>query len=153
MRPWVKWTIVVIVIASMLALSILPWYLWAKPDVNTESQQKAQQLHDLAVESGMNVPDVDTLEQIYGTDGGYAAQVAQGYLQEAALVYTSASTGEVLIRPSLAQAKHLGYSMLVMKVYQPDFYWDNVLPFVRDLNVQNEEDFPEWLKEDLAQVQ
>jgi hypothetical protein len=151
-KPWLRWTLVVIVVASLLALTVLPWYMWGKPETNSESRQKAQELYDLATQSGMNVPSVDTLEQIYGTDGGYAAETAEGYLRESALLYTNVNTGEVLQRPTIAQAKYLGYSLLVMKVYRPDFYWDKALPFISDLKVQHEDEYPTWLKDDLAQL-
>ena len=152
MKLWVKWTLVVIVIVALLGLSILPWYYWGKPDVNAESQQKAQELHDLAVQNGLNVPSVDTLEQIYGSDGGYGVQVASGFLKESALLYTNSSTGEIVDRPTLAEAKHIAYSLLVMKVYAPDVYWNDILPYIKDLKIQNEDELPDWLRQDLDQV-
>lgn len=151
-KPWLRWTLVVIVVVSLLALTVVPWYLWGKPETNSESRQRAQELYGLATESGMNVPPVDTLEQIYGTDGGYGVQVAESYLRESVLLHTDASTGEIVHRPSLAQARYIGYSLLVLRVYNPELYWDKVLPFIKGLKVEDESEYPAWLKDDLAQL-
>jgi hypothetical protein len=149
---WFRWTLVVVLVTMLLAATMVPWYLWGKPKTDATSQQKAQELYGLATQSGMNVPSVNTLEQIYGTDGGYGAEVAQSSLREASLLYTNSSTGEIVKRPSLAQAKYIAYSVLVLKVYRPDLYWDTVLPYIKGLKVQDESKYPDWLKEDLAQL-
>lgn len=158
-KPWIRWTLVVIVVASLLALTVLPWYLWGKPEVEDTAQQKAQDVFDLARQSDLllNVTDeaafVDNLAQVYGEDGGYAVRVAESDLREAALLYTNVNTGEVLQRPTIAQAKYILYSLIVMKIYRPDLYEEKILPFIKNLKIQDDSKFPDWLKDDLAQLE
>ena len=151
-KRWFKWTLAVVIIVAVLVLAAVVWHLWGKPDVNSESRLKAEELYNMAVAEGLNVPPVDTLERIYGTDGGYGIEIADSSLREASLLYTNAGTGEIVKRPSIAEARLIEFQLMVLKVYRPALYWDKVLPYIKTLKFRDESKVPEWLRKDLAQV-
>jgi hypothetical protein len=155
-KKWLRWTVSIVVILSMLGLSVGIWYWIGKPEVNDEAEEKAQELFDLAREAGLlqQVEDeaafVEDLAQVFGDDGGYAVEVVEGNLAEAASTYDQARTGEVTQRPIIAEPKFIEFQLLVIKVYRPELYEDKVLPYIRDMEFEG--DLPTWLQEDLAQL-
>jgi hypothetical protein len=152
-KKWLRWTVSIVVILSMLGLSVGIWYWTGKPDVNEEAEEKAQELFDLARDAGLlqQVEDeaafVDDLAQVFGDDGGYAVEIVEGNLAEATLTYDQARTGEVTQRPIIAEPGFIEFQLLVIKVYRPDLYVDKVLPYIRDMDFEGE--LPAWLQEDL----
>ncbi|OFW56541.1 MAG: hypothetical protein A2V52_07500 [Actinobacteria bacterium RBG_19FT_COMBO_54_7] len=149
-NKWFRWSIAAVIILALLVLSIVVWNAIGKPKVDASAELKAKQLYDLATSAGLDVPSVETLVNIYGNDGGYGVEVAEGTLAKAVLTYNLARTGEVTQRPIIADPKFLQFQLLVIKVYRPTLYRDTVLPYIKGLNFDQE--LPAWLQADLADI-
>ncbi|RJP34780.1 MAG: hypothetical protein C4536_02260 [Actinobacteria bacterium] len=148
---WFRWTLAAVIVLALMALSAVVWNAWGKPEVNTEAIRKAQKLYDLAVEYGMDVPEdeaktVDLWAEIYGSDGGYGVEVAEGSLRSAALYFEFSQTGVVNQRPHIIDPDFLEFQVLVLKVYRPDLY-EEVLRYVGSRDYY-ENKLPQWMLDD-----
>jgi len=148
---WFRWTLAIVIILALMALSLVVWNEWGKPKVSTEAIRKAQKLYDLAQQYGMHIPEdeaktVDTWAEIYGEEGGYSIRVAESSLRAAALFFEFGQTGVVNQRPGIVDPDFLEFQVLLLKVYRPDLYED-VLRYVGSREYY-ENKLPQWMLDD-----
>ncbi|MHB8895958.1 MAG: hypothetical protein ACYC99_12400 [Candidatus Geothermincolia bacterium] len=115
-KTWFRWVAAIVLILALMAVSVI---IWRRPIVNAISRKKAQELHDLATAKGFKVPSVETLANIYGTDGGATAATADSDIARALLAMNINRSGEVNQRSSIIDRRLLEFEYLVLTVYRP----------------------------------
>ncbi|MGW5775933.1 hypothetical protein [Streptomyces sp. NPDC003863] len=116
-HKWIYWGAIVLLVG--LAVTGLIRYEAVKS--NNETREKAEQLQTELVKAGYPSPDVDTIEQLLGTDGGVVCE-QPGNALKAALWKIQQSNGAAGpgMRPVISDTKALEVERIVLQVYCPD---------------------------------